>query len=154
MFVCPSVPNYMPSDAASKKGNTNPIVSSYYCNGAVFGRLTDNFDDPLSAAGVYQAPKSMADITRLSEIIAIHENTCYYYWVGCLPAQWEGIILNNGSPLAPEIHNGGSNFTFCDGHAKFMKKGAVKAKHYGAKYVEDAEWDVTNWTDQWLTPNL
>ena len=51
----------------------------------------------------------------------------------------------NGSWLAPQRHNEGINYTFCDGHAKYYKKSQGPGEAPNA-------WDV--WGNKWWDPGV
>ena len=115
IFVCPS--------DKDERSIGDGMYLSYICNYNLFPP-GDNPDPAL------RIPTKMAAITTPAETIAIAENAdgstgnlqpnCQYAW-GTRGAQVSS-GYNPWARVSLERHNGGSNYAFADGHAKWMTK--------------------------------
>jgi len=130
IFKCPSAKHT--GDAEQLPGCFD---NSYSPNGAIVGRLYDNYDSPLSETGVWQAAATMSEITKPSNIIMIREWGSAQIWVHVRPYRWGGQIADDGNNLAIKMHADGQNMTFADGHAKFYKIGQMTLGMFGAYEV-------------------
>ena len=149
IYCCPS---------ASKDGSGSNTVQttyiSYYWNGAIMGRFGDDVD-VMDGGRIFVAPCTLSQITRPSEIVINTESKTASIYERQRPCCWEAIVLNDSIPLSPEIHNGGANHTFCDGHAKFIKAGQFTVGYFGVKWTDGSRDHVaSDWTDQWLAKDL
>ena len=89
-------------------------------------------------------PLSLSEISNTSEIVFVGD--CVQYksggWVEGIigPRFINETVYTKANFVVPMRHNGGMNFTFCDGHAKFFKKGQGPDNNqqdhwgYGLKY--------------------
>ena len=89
-------------------------------------------------------PLALAEITNTSEIVFVGDcvqNKSGGWVEGIIgPRFINETIYTKANYVVPMRHNGGMNFTFCDGHAKFFKKGqgpdntTADSWGYGFKY--------------------
>ena len=110
IFVCPSIGNKIGSYGY------NPFISGFY--------YTDNV--------VF----SMSEIKKPSELVFVGDglvNTSSKQLVSCLGAHMCGAQEYGGAWKNGKRHNGGSNFCFGDGHAKYYKSGSGPTEGIGAE---------------------
>jgi len=125
MYTCPS-------------GGKNKYGYGY--NGMLVGGYTHFDANPSSAFSnqVGPAPVCLAQISNSSEIVFVADTIQYS------GSQWASTVMSpvlayqtavTGSSFTqPNRHNGGANYTFCDGHAKFYKL------HQGPSSVGEWSW--------------
>ncbi|MBQ0105913.1 MAG: DUF1559 domain-containing protein [Armatimonadetes bacterium] len=70
-------------------------------------------------------PACLAQLKNSSELVFVADNVQYAgsYWVAGVTSPvlaYEAAVTGSGF-VQPSRHNGGSNYTFCDGHAKYFK---------------------------------
>ncbi|MBQ0105060.1 MAG: DUF1559 domain-containing protein [Armatimonadetes bacterium] len=148
IFCCPS------AKKDGSKTSTRLTYVSYLWNGAIIGRLGDNVD-AVDGGGMFKGAATMAEITRPSEIFINSEMNTASTNTWQRPLRWDAIVLNADISLTQEIHNGGQNHTFCDGHAKFMKSSQATVGNYGVKWSDgDRNHVASDWTTQWLNYDL
>jgi len=109
------------------------------------------------------APKSLSEIKSTAEMVFCADASVrprggsggYYHaqgWIFACP----GTLYGNEANF-PEInacadrHNGGCNFTFCDGHAKYykIKQGPLEVTQYVAPAAKFNSIKCGSWTDIW-----
>ena len=148
IFVCPSATPYDASDGNCKRGNTRCINCSYAANGAYFGRVYGPSEwYSMSDLTCNVQPKCLANIEHSSERILLSELSFFHHLSQVEPYVNEntGYLKTCGYEKAPAFHNGGANYTFCDGHAKYYKKGTVTVKMYGGTAAGE-DFDAQYWS--------
>ena len=135
MWCCPSAKpttdaeQWLAGKPTPTKTDPEFYVSSYVFSGVIISSNNGGWGmrDGCSA-------RTMAEIPNPSEIILVTEQDDYCYIARCMPRRTTttGADRYNRQLVKP-IHNGGCNFTFCDGHAKFKKYDSVKMVEYGLK---------------------
>ncbi len=126
IFCCPSASKSLTDPA-------NQVAVSYLFNGIICGLYGTNVD-AVNGGGLRFAPQSMANITRPSEIFinAEMKSASYNNYINPYRMENGAVRRNPNIGLVIDVHNGGQNHTFCDGHAKFVKNGQVKIGDFGA----------------------
>ena len=133
IYVCPDSQPRSAGPAGSNNGfreTNNPLGGngSYKLNGLVSSKVLAAIDVP--------ADIIFADEYRFKSR-ASQVRPCYN---GTTSADGRPQYNQFNHPYYMEMHSEGGNQLFCDGHAKFRKKTAVKFRDYGA----DVVWGVAN----------
>jgi len=123
IYICPS------SGSIYGDRNNELFYTSYLFNGVVFGCLDFSFN-----------PKTtLGQITRTSEIIIAQERGKLDWYTSCRPYVDSRSGANIAKQFIPswanqELHNGGENCAYADGHSKFIKKSSLTYYMFGATH--------------------
>ena len=133
MWCCPSAKptsddQWLAGKATPTKTDAEYFPSSYVFNGIIISS-NNGFGNGMRGDC---APRTMAEISNPSGIILVTEQPDYCYVARCMPRRNTNADANRfNRQLVVPIHNGGCNFTYCDGHAKFKKYDSVLTSEYG-----------------------
>jgi prepilin-type N-terminal cleavage/methylation domain-containing protein/prepilin-type processing-associated H-X9-DG protein len=115
----------------------NSVPRSSYSAGSAYAETTDpNGRNASYLLNGITATKAMAAIPAPADIIYLHE-----YRFNSRASQVRPCPLNAANPTIfyqfnhvfyDYMHSQGGNLLYCDGHAKFKKKTAIKFKDFGA----------------------
>jgi len=142
LYVCPSGGAVNGNYVKKKIGYGYNICLSFIAHGSGFGMDANN-----SNCKVY----SISQLKYPSELVFIGDNWqysqssdskawCHGYICSKTASDYE--YNNNKTEYDPvNRHNGGANYTFCDGHAKYYKKGQGPAEDLG----NNDGWGIHYW---------
>ncbi|MES2460745.1 MAG: DUF1559 domain-containing protein [Armatimonadota bacterium] len=110
VFSCPNAP-----DNTGAASPTALSRASYYGNGVVLGRAVAEIPNPASIIWSQEGPDTTKNaVTRPARIGEF--GTVYRAWL---------------ASSYSNIHSGGGNLLYCDGHAKWAKQSAIPASAFG-----------------------
>ena len=150
MWCCPSAKptiedKWLAGKATPTKTDAEYFPSSYVFNGIIISSNNGQSGQYAGMRGDCSA-RAMSEIPNPSEIILVTEQPDYCYVARCMPRRNSSTDANRfNRQLVHPIHNGGSNFTFCDGHAKFKKYDSVLTSEYGLTNCQTTDGSGTNY---------
>jgi prepilin-type N-terminal cleavage/methylation domain-containing protein/prepilin-type processing-associated H-X9-DG protein len=115
----------------------NSVPRSSYSTGSAYAETTNPLGRNVSyLLNGIPASRSLAVIPAPADIIFLQEyrfrSRVSQVRPSVVSATNQVTFVNFNHPFYDYMHNQGGNFLYCDGHAKFKKKTAVKIKDFGA----------------------
>ena len=104
-----------------------------------------------SAAVINVTSRSLADIKSPANVIWVQESSTRSKCARMFPRNnnnanafdsWHSYSATAGRETISNVHNGGGNLLFCDGHAKWKAYTSIRSSDFGL--MPDQAWSKTN----------